>query len=205
MVTYRNAYDTQICVWAELPTQICVSHAFHDMCLTLPMQRVLFLNSTIIKIERSFINGDVIAQPNKVTNVPDWIMSTIDWYDPENEQQEVRHWNRLVLYGKFERRWHQHETSGWLQNCINGSIIMFRKQCPIDFKIYRLHPKLWAILSRQIPRLNGPDWILKFNTYPESSSKINNLCKILKRTWYQHTTAEKRTWIRLRRIACSIW
>ena len=26
MVTYRNAYDTQMCVWAELPTQICVSH-----------------------------------------------------------------------------------------------------------------------------------------------------------------------------------
>ena len=76
MVTYRNAYDTQICVWAKLPTQICVSYAFHDMCLTLPMQRVL-LNSTIIKIERLFANGDVIAQPNKVTNVPDWIVP--DW------------------------------------------------------------------------------------------------------------------------------
>ena len=89
MVTYTNAYDTQICVWAELPTQICVSYAFHDMCLTLPMEKVL-LNSTIIKIERSFVNGDVIGQPNKVTNVPDWIMSTIDWCDPENEKNVRR-------------------------------------------------------------------------------------------------------------------
>ena len=70
MVTYRNAYDTQICVWAELPTQICVSYAFQDMCLTLPMKKVL-LNSTIIKIERSFVNGDLIGKPNKVNDVPD--------------------------------------------------------------------------------------------------------------------------------------
>ena len=97
MVTYRNAFDTQICVWAELPTQICTSYAFHDMCLALPMKKVL-LNSTIIKIERSFVNGDAIGQPNKVTNVPDWIMSIIDWCDPENGQQGFRHWRRLVLY-----------------------------------------------------------------------------------------------------------
>ena len=47
------------------------------------------------------------------------------------------------------------------------------KKIPIDFKIYRLHPKLWTILSRQISRLNGLDWMLKFNTHPGSSSKIN--------------------------------
>ena len=66
----------------------------------------------MIKIERPFVNGDVIGQPNKVTNVPDWIMSIIDWCDPENEQQGVRYWSKLVLYSKFERRWHQNETSG---------------------------------------------------------------------------------------------
>ena len=65
-----NAYDTQICVWAELPTKICVSYAFHDMCLTRTMKKVL-LNSTIIKIERSFVNSDVVGQPNKVTNMLD--------------------------------------------------------------------------------------------------------------------------------------
>ena len=73
MVTWWNAYDTQICVWGELSTQICVSHAFHDLCMTLRMSDIL-LNWMMISLECSLVNGDVIGQPKKVTNMPDWIM-----------------------------------------------------------------------------------------------------------------------------------